>query len=268
MSQNESGGNTSTPDSSFKEKKNNNPKFQIYCVFFTYQISKPEEPNAEWLCNHLKQWSKKFEFQLEMAPTTGQLHYQGWVSLKQKEYFNTIRNIMAPMHIEGVKDNYKSDCYCRKGETKIEGPWNEKSTFIKTIELTDEWMQDLSLDLTECEPDPRKIIWYVDIIGGKGKTSFSKYMAVKHKACILNSGKSSDVAYAINNPKIVIIDLSRSIEGHFNYDILEQIKNGMVFSSKYESNTKMFNNPHVVVFSNWAPDINKLSKDRWDIRYL
>ena len=38
-----------------------------------------------------------------------------------------------------------------------------------------------------------------------------------------------------------------------------------MFSCKYESTMKMHDTPHVVVFSNWAPDKTRLSQDRWDI---
>lgn len=260
MSQSEPAGNTSTAG-----LKNKN--YQLYRVFFTYNITKPNEPTPEDFWNLLSEHCKKFEFQLEQGKT-GNYHYQGWFSLKQKEYFNTIKNMFPKMHIEPQKDYFASKNYCtKKDETYREGPWNEKSIFIKTIEPSYQWQQDLFIDLLN-EPDDRKIIWYIDKKGGKGKTQFAKYMHVNEGACILNNGGSKDIAYMINSPKIVIMDLCRDVEFRFNYNILEQIKNGMVFSAKYESSYKVFNSPHVVVFSNWEPDMSKLSKDRWDIREL
>lgn len=260
MSQSEPAGNTNTAG-----LKNKN--YQLYRVFFTYNIPKPNEPTPEDFWNLLSEHCKKFEFQLEQGKS-GNYHYQGYFSLKQKEYFNTIKNMFPKMHIEPQKDYFASKAYCtKKDDTYRDGPWNEKSTFIKVIEPNQEWQTDLFIELLQ-EPDPRKIIWYIDEEGGKGKTQFSKYMCVKENACVLNNGSCKDIAYMVNSPKIVIMDLCRDIEGHFNYNILEQIKNGMVFSPKYESSYKVFNSPHLVVFSNWKPQKEKLSKDRWDIRRL
>lgn len=242
-------------------------KYQIYRVFFTYNIQKLDEPSPEELHSLLLEFCKKFEFQLEQGKN-GNYHYQGWFSLKVKEYFNTIMNMFPKMHIEPMKDYFASIKYCtKKDDTYREGPWNEKSIFIKTIEPNREWQQDLFIDLIQ-EPDPRKIIWYVDINGGKGKSSFAKYMNIKEGAIVIRNGKTADIAYMYKGERIVIIDLSRSVEYRFNYEVLEQLKDGMLMSSKYESNFKCFNNPHVVVFSNWYPDKTKLSNDRWDIREL
>jgi len=66
--------------------------------------------------------------------------------------------------------------------------------------------------------------------------------------------------------KIYFFDCPRSKQGEFiQYDFLEEVKNGYVFSSKYESRNKVFPSPHVVVFMNELPDMTKLSKDRYEI---
>ena len=53
-----------------------------------------------------------------------------------------------------------------------------------------------------------------------------------------------------------------------NYEVIESVKNGVVFSTKYESQMKVFKTPHVIIMANFAPDESKMSSDRWDIRYL
>jgi len=58
--------------------------------------------------------------------------------------------------------------------------------------------------------------------------------------------------------------------GTFNYSILEPLKDGMLFNSKYESGELIFNSPHVIIFSNEKPDfnnkyVNKMDKNRWRI---
>lgn len=261
MSQSELVGNTNTT-SPIKHSK-----YQIYKVFFTYNIPNPNEPEPEDVYNMLSEYCKKFEFQLEQGKN-GNWHYQGWFSLKTKEYFNTIMNMFPKMHIEPMKDYFASIKYCsKKDDTYRDGPWNEKSTFIKVYEPREGWQTDLFIDLIQ-EPNPRTILWYIDSVGGSGKSTFAKYMKVKHNALVIRNGKTADIAYMYNNEPIVIMDISRSSEYRFNYEVLEQLKDGMLMNSKYESNFKCFNNPHVVVFSNWPPDKAKLSHDRWDIRVL
>ena len=71
-----------------------------------------------------------------------------------------------------------------------------------------------------------------------------------------------------NGQRIVLFDLSPSQEDRFNYEVLESIKNGLMFSSSYESRMKVFAIPHVIVFANWAPDESKLSADRWNVRHF
>jgi hypothetical protein len=64
---------------------------------------------------------------------------------------------------------------------------------------------------------------------------------------------------------ILVVDVSRSSSEFLNYQFLEDVKDGRVFSPKYESYTKRFKSPHVVVMMNSDPDMTKLSEDRFRI---
>ena len=77
--------------------------------------------------------------------------------------------------------------------------------------------------------------------------------------------KSADIKYAYEGERVVLFDLTRSQQEHFNYEVMESVKNGTMFSGKYESKVKVYASPHVVVFANWLPDYSKLSMDRWDV---
>lgn len=75
-------------------------------------------------------------------------------------------------------------------------------------------------------------------------------------------GKTADILYGYSGQKIVVMDLARDSHDYVNYGALEQLKNGLVYNTKYESGMRMFETPHVVVFSNFPPDESKISSDR------
>lgn len=135
---------------------------------------------------------------------------------------------------------------------------------MKTHQLRD-WQAALYDELKH-EPNDRAIHFIIDIEGNKGKSWFAKYYRSLHpnKTQILTPGKKADMAYMLEkNKRVIFFDCPRSKQGDFiQYDFLEALKNGMVMSSKYESEMKEFDPPHVVVLMNEHPDESKLSSDR------
>jgi hypothetical protein len=133
-----------------------------------------------------------------------------------------------------------------------------------------EWQEDL-LKKLEQEPDDRTVIFIVDKGGNNGKTWFAHWYAQRNKDCqVICPGKRADMAYILRTDiRVLILDAPRSKQGEYlQYDFLEDVKNGYIFSSKYESSIKQFKSPHLVVLMNEAPDLTKLSSDRFDITYL
>ncbi len=55
---------------------------------------------------------------------------------------------------------------------------------------------------------------------------------------------------------------------HINYEIIESVKNGIIYNTKYECEMRVYAIPHVIVFSNEMPDETKLSRDRWNIQEI
>lgn len=214
--------------------------------------------------------AKEWYVQLEEGEKTGYRHYQGCMSLIHKEYKGTVINIMGlNAHIEPAKDWNALKAYSTKNETRIEGPWSHKSVFVDTITDLYPWQQEVVDLVTMPCTDDRKIHWFFDEDGCKGKTQLCKYLHVFYDATILNNGKFSDLAYALpDDPKIVCLLLPRTVEGRVNYSAIESIKDGLIFSAKYESGTKCFNSPHVIVMANFLPDESALSRDRWNIHYM
>ncbi|KAI0212790.1 Para-Rep C1 [Lamellibrachia satsuma] len=129
------------------------------------------------------------------------------------------------------------------------------------------WQLKLIEELQK-EPDSRKIIWYVDDKGAARKTYVTKYLLTTGNTMRFENGKSADVKFAYNGERNVIFDLSRSQEQHVNYEVMESVKNGCVFSTKYTSSMKVYPTPHLIVMANFGPDQSKMSADRWDVRWL
>lgn len=109
----------------------------------------------------------------------------------------------------------------------------------------------------------RQVLWIKDGPGGAGKTFLSKYLLANENAFYTSNGKNSDISYAYNSQPYFIMDLSRSLQEHVNYGIIESVKNGILFSSKYKSTVKIFEPPKVIILANFFPTTNKLSLDRW-----
>lgn len=109
----------------------------------------------------------------------------------------------------------------------------------------------------------REVLWVSDPKGNSGKTMLAKFLIGGRNAFYIQNGKCADIAYAYNYQKYVVFDFTKSQEEHINYSVIESFKNGILFSPKYNSSTKFFEPCKVIVFSNFRPELNKLSADRW-----
>lgn len=146
---------------------------------------------------------------------------------------------------------------------------NKKKVTIEAHVMR-EWQQTLNHKLL-LEPDKREIIFMVDKTGNQGKSWFARYYCDLHEnAQIIVPGKKADMAYVVRDEcRVFFLDCPRSKQGEFiQYDFLEELKNGYLFSPKYESRLKTFLTPHVVVLMNEQPDPHKLSADRYSITLL
>ena len=121
------------------------------------------------------------------------------------------------------------------------------------------------------KPNDRSIVWITECEGGSGKTSFCKHIVLNNSSALYLSGSAKYMKYAIMKsidekgivPKILLLDIPRSLEDYVSYQGIEEIKNGMFFNTHYEAKMVVYDCPHVVVFANFDPDFSKLSSDRW-----
>ncbi len=166
------------------------------------------------------------------------------------------------------EENFSSFCryhkYFRQYSDKQKAKAYDKvltAKFEKAV--LKEWQKEVLhklLDQTD-----RQVTWVWEDQGNVGKTFLGQWLEAIKGAYICQLGKKADLAYAYNYERIVVFDLTRSDKEFINYSTIESFKNGRIFSSKYESKMKKFPSCTVVVFSNFEPDYEKLSRDRYDV---
>ena len=158
------------------------------------------------------------------------------------------------------------DSYLKQGqefdhETAVLKPW--QAELLKYIE----------------RPSDRKILWVQGEKCGEGKTWFQKYVqSLFGRRRVVAGGiniqcNSPSIAHALSKRPLSTTDIflfnigkAQNRETEVNYSFIEDLKDGNVFASKYDSKELMIKVPNVViVFSNNTPSIKELAKDRWKI---
>ncbi|KAK3106809.1 hypothetical protein FSP39_000241, partial [Pinctada imbricata] len=90
----------------------------------------------------------------------------------------------------------------------------------------------------------------------------------QHNAILTGNCQTTDFANAYKGQRLVVFDLTRDDKPNVNYTLIEHLKNGVLFSTKYQSHVKTFAFCKVLCLANFAPDLDKLSADRWDVWHL
>lgn len=298
-----------------------------YC--FTAWADRLEVPLEE--CNWAIPGLKFAVFQLEKAPTTGRLHYQGYIFFEESNGYGMARVFrMLPQLQDGSATHLSAAIgtavdnrrYCTKEESRVDGPWEfgdipsvgrpaAKHTLDDAIAALQEAGYDLNVlarsqqvlfakfhrqlealaarrqvkpvvdfssprpwqqvivDLVKSPADSRSVNWIVDLEGNQGKTYLAKHLVAEHNAFYCGGGRHADIIHAYNGEPVIVFDFVRDKEDQVPYGVIEALKNGLVFSAKYNSCTKTrVGEAHIIVFSNFEPDQTKLSRDRWRITRL
>lgn len=205
----------------------------------------------------------------EVAPETGTKHIQGYVEFEFKTRPIGYRG--APKQIHWGDENGKpakgtraqNIAYCAK-----DGDVEEASTFkaprpLPVIEPYG-WQLDKLKDLDQ-EPEKRTIHWIWSDAASRGKSDFARVL-VQDKGFLICSGKAADMKYLIvkhkertgDYPWGVVFDVPRSSFKYLSYTGIEEIKNGVFASTKFECAPVVMPYCHVVVLSNFAPDLDNV----------
>lgn len=226
----------------------------------------------------------EYIFQEERCPNTGRLHLQGYVAFKDARTMSSVKNILGDpaVHLEQSKKKNRAaaELYCAKKASST-GPlwsnWYERP--IDPLQgKTLYWWQQMMMDIIEEKPDERTVYWLWEPNGQAGKSAMVRHLAIEMgNKFLLVQGKGADIKFAVKEckvkPKVILWDLPRSAMDDKNmpiisYTAIEQVKNAIFFSSKYESGMVLMNYPHIFIMANAPPDMSKLSGDRWKVYEL
>lgn len=209
----------------------------------------------------------------------GTPHIQGYLEFKNAVHMSSLKKVMPRAHLERAKGSTKQNYnYCSK-----DGEFDSNIDFRTFREkLADECLKEYEgvewkewqKEVLELKNDNRSINWYWENDGNVGKSFLCKYMALTRSVCICE-GKKADIFNQVNvmieagkTPEVIICDIPRTNLEYINYAALEQLKNGMLYSGKYEGGVCVFPSPLVICFANEEPNIEAMSYDRWKIRVI
>lgn len=197
---------------------------------------------------------------------SGTPHLQGYIYGKVNIKMEDLKKVSSRMHLEKAKGDQESNIrYCTKEGGEFFSDFYEP---VRTITTLRPWQKE-ALKFIHGSADDRSIIWIFDRNGGVGKSSFCKWLVQERDAIYLTEGQKSDLinivynAPLINSKSIIAIDIPRANGSHCSYKAFEEIKNGCICNTKYETGMKTFNSPHMIIFSNDEPQYDQMSDDRW-----
>lgn len=173
-------------------------------------------------------------------------------------------------HFEKAKGDRASNLtYCRK-----EGKVHTNMRLPRALpEINLYGWQVMAALRLEVEPNARDIFWYWSTEGAKGKSTMVRWLV--RKGAIICSGKASDMKFLIVKyhekhgvyPDDVVFDVPRSSFQYLSYTGIEEIKNGVFASTKYECAPVEMPYPRVWVFANYPPNLGdeEMSRDRFQV---
>lgn len=209
----------------------------------------------------------------EEVGDSGNRHIQGTMKFAKRKRLTELKKFHNKIHWEATIQITASCAYCSSVEKRRGKLWTH-GIVIPEKEIVNDfipygWQLEV-MDIIAKPPDPRVINWFWEPDGGVGKTELAIYLYDKHDAMYC-CGKAADIFHIISKQKnrryIFIFDITKEKMEHFHYSTIEQIKNGLIVSGKYDSDIiRLPVRPHIFVFANSPPDINKLATNgRWNI---
>lgn len=233
----------------------------------------------------MRTYCKRWAFQQESGEETGYIHYQCRISLISKK---RIDNMVPWIHNKflGFRCSPTSsptfysgnEFYVIKPDTRIAGPWNDRddinmTTIPRRLKVENviwrPW-QTYVREAIALEPDDRTCNVIINAPGNIGKTFLCMWLMARKLATRVPPQKEAKdimrMILDIPTRTCYFFDLPRATSNqslNAIYSAIEEIKNGYAYDDRYKFREKIFEPPHVWVFTNILPPSNLLSNDRW-----
>lgn len=248
-------------------------------------------PNFTQLLGFRVMKEAKYVMNAEICPDTGRPHYQAHISLKNAIDMDTAKTFFFNQHKSPTKCLKSAVDYCGKPETRdfsrkrlINGYQDMEDVNENIIDTAGPlpW-QKYVIDLCLEVPDRRTIHWLWSTFGYIGKSDLVAWLVDNMNGVSVDKGKGNDIRCAVSTYlsggklkstthakklNVFILDLPKEAKNNCDYSVLEAVKNGRMFSGKYEPVPVKFRSPHVFVFANYPPKYEKCSQDRWNVLHL
>ena len=223
----------------------------------------------------------------EVAPTTGTKHIQGYMEFTPSgpdaKRVRPVSALGLPKEVHWGDKNGKP---CRGSrQDNINYCSKECGNLVSTFKIPKSlWVPEIrgwqleAAELLKVDPllDTRSIHWFWEPNGNMGKSSFARWAIASHalkgtpEEIVLVGGKAADMKHAIAGhkekygeyPTKIIVDIPRESLQYVSYAGLEEVRNGLFFSGKYESGMVLMNPPTMLVLANSPPEEGKWSQDR------
>lgn len=249
-----------------------------------YDVTIPcDRYQLEEVKEFFRTYCKRWCFQQEQGES-GYLHFQCRVSLISKKRVDTMHKWISELkpgfHVSPTSNPAMysgNEFYVTKVDTRIDGPWTDRSDInpstipsrLRGVPTWRPWQQDVINFINE-EPNDRIVNVIFDPDGDSGKTFLTLYLMAHKKATRIPQQKEArDIMRMVMNKdtfSCYFIDLPRGTshkDTNSVYAAIEEIKNGYCYDDRYHFQEKLFEPPHVWVFTNKLPPRELLSKDRW-----
>lgn len=226
----------------------------------------------------IKDECKKFAYQLEEGES-GYVHYQGRISLKQKQRLEGLKKIFKTKEIHWSvtsSENRDNQFYVLKDETRKDGPWKDTDIeiyiprHVREMTVLRPWQQTIVNSADEYHP--RRIDVVLDYVGGLGKSSLAAYLRCKgigREIPFCNNYKDLlRLVMDMPKEKLYIMDMPRAISKECLNQLwsgLETVKSGYAYDDRYKFKDMDFDRPRIWVFTNILPDFSMLSSDMWKL---
>jgi len=259
----------------------------------------------EYLLEKFGESCSRYCFQLEACPTSKRLHFQGRIMLltKNKIRLRTLvsdeKNPIPGAHWSCTsKAAGTSFDYVMKEESRILGPWMDKSSAPKgshitwdvkniTYETLNPWQTTLDDMLFQKEIDGsvkvirkiRDINVILQPAGNLGKSTYTRwahFIRGTSKCNAFNNYKDliqfvGSIFMSEGDKPVWFFDIPKGMTADKLHDIIvaiEDIKSGNVSDTRHKGRDLYMNPPRIVIFTNNELPWHLLSKDKWVVHTI